>query len=244
MLKTGCGCLWDWQGMSDFKQINILCKQAVTSFNISVILRTQYVTPSESKWLPVSGRWPTGIGAGRGQGVGVAHGALGPVVVDRGRGQEGGAGAARLAEDCVESGTQTPAVFDAHARDVGRCEGFREKALVLLLMEVHIEMSQGTLRAILNFTPGPQGWISPLGVNTLYCLEEWRGEQRISPPGDNFTPRGQIHPWGTTLPLGVKVCPKGEVNNGPQIGLILALLAIAHILCAVFLITEVSPILC
>jgi hypothetical protein len=28
-------------------------------------------------------------------------------------------------------------------------------------------------------------------VNTLYCLEEWRGEQRISPPGDNFTPRGQ-----------------------------------------------------
>jgi hypothetical protein len=28
-------------------------------------------------------------------------------------------------------------------------------------------------------------------MNTLYFLEEWRGEQRISPPGDNFTPRGQ-----------------------------------------------------
>jgi hypothetical protein len=28
-------------------------------------------------------------------------------------------------------------------------------------------------------------------VNTRYCSEEWRGEQRISPPGDDFTPRGQ-----------------------------------------------------
>jgi hypothetical protein len=26
------------------------------------------------------------------------------------------------------------------------------------------------------------------GVNTLYYSEEWRGKQRISPPGDNFTP--------------------------------------------------------
>jgi hypothetical protein len=33
-------------------------------------------------------------------------------------------------------------------------------------------------------------------MNTLYCLEEWRGEQRISPPGDNLTP------MGTTPPLG------------------------------------------
>jgi hypothetical protein len=76
-----------------------------------------------------------------------------------------------------------------------------------------------------NFTPrgdlGPQRWnLSPRGevqpfvyphpgVNTLYCLEERRGKQRISPPGDNFTPRGLIHPWGTTSPLGVKVCPQG-----------------------------------
>jgi hypothetical protein len=47
-------------------------------------------------------------------------------------------------------------------------------------------------RAILNFTPAPppaqanftsRGECSPLrsppGVNSLYCLEEWRGEQRI-----------------------------------------------------------------
>jgi hypothetical protein len=49
-------------------------------------------------------------------------------------------------------------------------------------------------------------------MNTLYCLEEWRGEQRISPPGDKFTPRGQIHPWGT------KFASRGEVKNGPQVG--------------------------
>jgi hypothetical protein len=82
---------------------------------------------------------------------------------------------------------------------------------------------------ILNFTLGPQGctwppavkfvplWeCSPLeGVNTLYCLEEWRGEQRISAPGENFTPRwqkftpgGQLRPWGHNLPL-VKNGPKG-----------------------------------
>jgi hypothetical protein len=28
-------------------------------------------------------------------------------------------------------------------------------------------------------------------LNTLYCLEERRGKQIISPPGDNFTPREQ-----------------------------------------------------
>jgi hypothetical protein len=85
------------------------------------------------------------------------------------------------------------------------------------------------LRAILNFTPGPQGITSPLavnlaprgeiwplgecsppGVNTLYCLEEWRGKHRISPPWDNFTPRGQ------NSPLGDKFAPRGEVKNGPQ----------------------------
>jgi hypothetical protein len=48
-------------------------------------------------------------------------------------------------------------------------------------------------------------------VNILYCLEEWRGEQRISPPGDNFTPGGQLRPWGS------KFAPRGEVKNGPQI---------------------------
>jgi hypothetical protein len=67
----------------------------------------------------------------------------------------------------------------------------------------------------------PRGKLCPLGVmltllftpgmNTLYCLEEWRGEQRISPPGD------KIHPLGTTSPLGSKFAPRGEVKNGPQI---------------------------
>jgi hypothetical protein len=49
-------------------------------------------------------------------------------------------------------------------------------------------------------------------VNALYCLEEWRGEQRISPPGDNFTLRGQssllgnnVAPGGQSLPLGAKL---------------------------------------
>jgi hypothetical protein len=45
------------------------------------------------------------------------------------------------------------------------------------------------------------GMFIPSFTPTLYCLEEWRGEQRISLPGDNFTPREQ------KSPLGVKVCP-------------------------------------
>jgi hypothetical protein len=46
-------------------------------------------------------------------------------------------------------------------------------------------------------------------VNTLYCLQEWRGEQRILPPGD------KINPWGTTSPLGSKFAPRSEVKNWP-----------------------------
>jgi hypothetical protein len=49
-------------------------------------------------------------------------------------------------------------------------------------------------------------------VNILYCLEEWRGEQRISPTGDNFTPRRQsslleddFAPRGQSYPLGAKL---------------------------------------
>jgi hypothetical protein len=30
----------------------------------------------------------------------------------------------------------------------------------------------------------------PPGVNSIYCLEEWRDRQIISLLGDNFTPRG------------------------------------------------------
>jgi hypothetical protein len=42
-------------------------------------------------------------------------------------------------------------------------------------------------------------------VNTLYCLEEWRGEQGItSPLGDNFTPGGQSLPLGVKLRMGLR----------------------------------------
>jgi hypothetical protein len=47
-------------------------------------------------------------------------------------------------------------------------------------------------------------------VGAAYCLEDWRGKQRISPPGD------KINPWETTSPLGSKFAPRGEVKNGPQ----------------------------
>jgi hypothetical protein len=43
-------------------------------------------------------------------------------------------------------------------------------------------------------------------VNTLYCLEEWSGEQRISPP------RGLLQ---SSL-LGDNFAPRSEVKNGPQ----------------------------
>jgi hypothetical protein len=75
-----------------------------------------------------------------------------------------------------------------------------------------------TLRAILNFTP--RGEICPLGakftpgVNILCCLEECRGKHRISPPGDNFTPRVKFAPGGQLRPLGSKFSPMGEVKKG------------------------------
>jgi hypothetical protein len=85
------------------------------------------------------------------------------------------------------------------------------------------------LRTILNFTPGPQGWIlSPRGnvhpfVHpqgwTLYYLEEWRGKKIISPPWDNFkTSRDKIHPWRTTPPLGVKFAPRDIVFLNKRAG--------------------------
>jgi hypothetical protein len=92
------------------------------------------------------------------------------------------------------------------------------------LLICHVLNRSSFQRVILNFTPGPQGTNftprgelcplgkcsplrSPPGVNTHYCLEEWRGEQRISPPGDNFTPgpRGQLRPRGQSLPLGARM---------------------------------------
>jgi hypothetical protein len=59
-------------------------------------------------------------------------------------------------------------------------------------------------------------------------VEEWRGEQRISHPGDNFTPRGLNSPlWDNFAPVGQlrscelrpcgsKFATRGEVKNGPQ----------------------------
>jgi hypothetical protein len=70
------------------------------------------------------------------------------------------------------------------------------------------------LRAILNFTPAPRGEICPLGVKFTPSFTP-RGEHSLlfrrmeGQTGDNFTPRGQSHPGGTTSPLGVKVCPLG-----------------------------------
>jgi hypothetical protein len=89
-----------------------------------------------------------------------------------------------------------------------------------------------TLRAILNFTPGPQGRTSPLGVNLAprgeICPLEGmftplftpRGEhsllfRRMEGRRENFTPKGKLHPRGHNSPLGdnfapgVKVFPKG-----------------------------------
>jgi hypothetical protein len=56
------------------------------------------------------------------------------------------------------------------------------------------------------------GMFTPSFTPILYCSEEWRVEQWILPPGDNFTPRGlnsslgdNFTPGGQILPLGAKV---------------------------------------
>jgi hypothetical protein len=60
----------------------------------------------------------------------------------------------------------------------------------------------------------PRGEICPLGVKfppstprvyTLYCLEEWRGKQRI-------TPGGQSLPLGVKLTMGLRVTRLGEFS--------------------------------
>jgi hypothetical protein len=73
---------------------------------------------------------------------------------------------------------------------------------------------------------------SPPGVNTLYWLEEWRGKLRISPPGDNFTARGQstllgdnFDPGGQSLPLGAKLTMG---LRPPQMRHVSSLEALAH----------------
>jgi hypothetical protein len=57
-------------------------------------------------------------------------------------------------------------------------------------------------------------------VNTNNFLEEWRGEQIISPPEDNFTPRGQNSPLGDNFAPGVRVCPRGtKLRMGLRVGI-------------------------
>jgi hypothetical protein len=51
-----------------------------------------------------------------------------------------------------------------------------------------------------KFVPWGKLWslgkmFTPSGMNTLYCLEKWRGKLRLLPLGDNFTPEVQLHPW-------------------------------------------------
>jgi hypothetical protein len=64
-------------------------------------------------------------------------------------------------------------------------------------------------RAILNFTPAPQGWISPLGVNLAPRGEHSLFFRRIEGRTENFTPGGQLRPWGS------KFVSRGKVKNGP-----------------------------
>jgi hypothetical protein len=80
-----------------------------------------------------------------------------------------------------------------------------------------------------NLTPGvnfvPEGECSPLrsspGVNTLHCLEVWRGKQRISPPGDNFTPRAQSPRQGDNFAPGCQSLPLGaELRMGLVVGVV------------------------
>jgi hypothetical protein len=44
-------------------------------------------------------------------------------------------------------------------------------------------------------------------MNTLYCLEEWRGKYIIKHSRDNFTPWEQNSPLGDNFALDFKVCP-------------------------------------
>jgi hypothetical protein len=51
-------------------------------------------------------------------------------------------------------------------------------------------------------------------MNTLYYLEEWRGEQRIRPPWKKFTPVRQLCPRGKSSPQGDNFAP-GEKKFTP-----------------------------
>jgi hypothetical protein len=71
---------------------------------------------------------------------------------------------------------------------------------------LRLHLDHGLNRMLASFTTG---------VNTLYCLEEWRGEHMV------FTPRGQL---GANL--GVVFGPWGDFKNWPLAAVLI--LATAH----------------
>jgi hypothetical protein len=71
------------------------------------------------------------------------------------------------------------------------------------------------LGAILNFTPGPLGWTWPQGWNEMFTplftpgVEHSLLFRRMERRTENFTPRGQSSPLGSTSTLGSKFAPFG-----------------------------------
>jgi hypothetical protein len=74
-----------------------------------------------------------------------------------------------------------------------------------------------TLSAILNFTPGPQECSplrSPPGANSIVqkngrANREFYPQEIISPPRDNFTPKGQNSPLGDNFAPGGQSLAQG-----------------------------------
>jgi hypothetical protein len=71
-----------------------------------------------------------------------------------------------------------------------------------------------------KFAPKGESWslgemmtplFSPMCEHSLGTVNSNGGAYRgSSSPGDNFTPRGQLHPVGTTSPLGDNFTPRGQ----------------------------------
>jgi hypothetical protein len=84
---------------------------------------------------------------------------------------------------------------------------------------------QGGQRAILNFTPGGQGWTSSLGVSLaprgeICPLGPWPPGLNIIPRGElgsqgwNLSPRGNVNPFVHPWPPDLNFIPRGKL--GPQ----------------------------
>jgi hypothetical protein len=56
-----------------------------------------------------------------------------------------------------------------------------------LLSDFHGQKSYGFF-SLKTWKIYSKGECLPPGANTIFYLEEWRGEKRFSPPGDNFAP--------------------------------------------------------